>query len=663
MQTRTRSFVFVALVFLFIGLACNPFAVAVAPTSTPPSAPTVSPPVASPTTAAKATALPVPTTFTESTVKIDALYFLSGTPATGGTSAVQVTIRRAAQPGQLRVGFFEEEVGGTGSQWHATGWEAVILGSMLSGIEPTDYEFSFSVGGRIDGPSAGGLMTVGVLAALRGDSPRADATMTGTINPDGTIGPVGGIPQKLEGAAKKGKKLVLVPVGERFNYDMNKKQSVDVVQVGKSLGLEVREVSNIYDAYQQIVGKALPRATVSTSAPQFPSRAFDRLKAKTTEWYSRFMKERNQFLSAPKAIQQYLLADAQAADDLANKASKDLSQGLVAVAYFEIAQATTMERKLNIAGGMIQRYSDSGLNSALSYLQSTMSVQSELNAVVDQLQMLEPKTVSDVIAIFDAYSELGAAQGLIEVADGNLAYLAKNAASYTADELLVEMMNIAADYVAASDYVQLTRDATDVEMGFGVTPAPKPEKVMHVADALRRAAEANIALFEAIEIEDAARQYGLSADVVKSRLMAVDSDYLTVTASGYGLATLSKRLGEGPKAAAMVFGNSQNVYALSSGLIAKYYSLGAKMDKNMRIVSFEYDKALGEMLDFADQRARELINLCGDDIPIPAILYYENARANRRGSAQDQLTALNYYWQGAVLAQAEAFMSGKLSPK
>ena len=45
-----------------------------------------------------------------------------------------------------------------------------------------------------------------------GDQINADVTMTGTINPDGTIGPVGGIPFKIEGAAEAGKKVVLIVV-------------------------------------------------------------------------------------------------------------------------------------------------------------------------------------------------------------------------------------------------------------------------------------------------------------------------------------------------------------------------------------------------------------------------------------------------------------------
>ncbi len=70
--------------------------------------------------------------------------------------------------------------------------------------------------------------------------------MTGTVNPDGTIGPVGGIPHKIEGAAAAGKTLVLVPGGQRYDYDYAAGQSVDLVQVGQRLGIEVKLVPDIY---------------------------------------------------------------------------------------------------------------------------------------------------------------------------------------------------------------------------------------------------------------------------------------------------------------------------------------------------------------------------------------------------------------------------------
>src|SRR5690606_30237448 len=212
------------------------------PTEEAAQAPTPTPPTPAPTPTPEATATPEPS----GPVEVDALWFgFDGQQGIGGTSRVQVAIE-PNDVGDLRVGFFESEVGGTGPQWRTAGWMSVITASLLLGINPSQFEFSFDVAGRIDGPSAGALMTTAVLAGLLGDQIDPSMTMTGTINPDGTIGPVGGIPHKIAGAAEAGKTTVLVPAGQRFDYDYNAGQAVDLVQVGNQHGVEVILVPDIY---------------------------------------------------------------------------------------------------------------------------------------------------------------------------------------------------------------------------------------------------------------------------------------------------------------------------------------------------------------------------------------------------------------------------------
>jgi Lon-like protease len=66
---------------------------------------------------------------------------------------------------------------------------------------------------EIGGPSAGLMFTLGIIDKLR----PADLTGgkiiagTGTINDDGEVGPIGGIPQKLVGAKNAGAQIFLVP--------------------------------------------------------------------------------------------------------------------------------------------------------------------------------------------------------------------------------------------------------------------------------------------------------------------------------------------------------------------------------------------------------------------------------------------------------------------
>jgi uncharacterized protein len=93
----------------------------------------------------------------------------------------------------------------------------------LLGAEWDQYDYLVSFRSEstvIGGPSAGAVMTLALTTALHNvrdpdHAWRLDPTVagTGTINPDGTIGPVGGIPAKAEGAKEAGIKTFLYPAG------------------------------------------------------------------------------------------------------------------------------------------------------------------------------------------------------------------------------------------------------------------------------------------------------------------------------------------------------------------------------------------------------------------------------------------------------------------
>jgi len=63
----------------------------------------------------------------------------------------------------------------------------------------------------VDGQSAGAAMTVLLISALQGEKLNPDVIMTGTINPDMSIGMVGGITEKADAAGRYGAKIFLVP--------------------------------------------------------------------------------------------------------------------------------------------------------------------------------------------------------------------------------------------------------------------------------------------------------------------------------------------------------------------------------------------------------------------------------------------------------------------
>lgn len=66
----------------------------------------------------------------------------------------------------------------------------------------------------VDGPSAGAAITVALIATIRNQDLDPGVFMTGTINSDGSVGPVGGVPEKAIAAARNGSKIFYVPKGQ-----------------------------------------------------------------------------------------------------------------------------------------------------------------------------------------------------------------------------------------------------------------------------------------------------------------------------------------------------------------------------------------------------------------------------------------------------------------
>lgn len=153
---------------------------------------------------------------------------------------------------------------------------AQIAGKVL-GVDMSKYDVFIHVASdapTIGGPSAGGTMTVGIIAALKGWKLRDDVMMTGMINPDGSIGPVGGILEKAGAAHDAGMRIFLIPEGQRIQMVQHteKKQigplvqvtsesePVDVVKYAKDRwNLQVVEIKDIYDAIFYFTGHRIER--------------------------------------------------------------------------------------------------------------------------------------------------------------------------------------------------------------------------------------------------------------------------------------------------------------------------------------------------------------------------------------------------------------------
>jgi len=144
------------------------------------------------------------------------------------------------------------------------------------GLKGANVLFYVSTGGEgsveiqaIDGPSAGAATTIATVAALENKKVKDNVIITGTINEDGSIGPVGGVFEKAQAANENGAELFLVPQGQSvvtvynkvvrqvgpFQWVTYEPEQIDLNEYAENAGwgLKIQEISNIEEAIALMV--------------------------------------------------------------------------------------------------------------------------------------------------------------------------------------------------------------------------------------------------------------------------------------------------------------------------------------------------------------------------------------------------------------------------
>lgn len=137
----------------------------------------------------------------------------------------------------------------------------------VTGIDADEYDLTYTIESEeatlVGGPSAGASLAVATIAVLENKTLKKDVMMTGTINPDGTIGQVGAVLEKARAAKDVGATLFLVPLGESEQIFLKPEEKCVkragfifcettykqiTVNIGEDVGISVIEVETISDA-------------------------------------------------------------------------------------------------------------------------------------------------------------------------------------------------------------------------------------------------------------------------------------------------------------------------------------------------------------------------------------------------------------------------------
>src|SRR5579885_152062 len=158
----------------------------------------------------------------------------------------------------------------TGVDFQSSARTAVMVAQNVTGVDLSKKDVIFSISSAnnqdlqaVDGGSAGGAMTVLLISDLLGKPINHNVLMTGTIQPDGTIGPIGAAADKADAAGQFGAKTFLVPHGQALvsvhncsettegtityqTFTMEQKPLSPIMQ--SKYGMQVIEISTIQDA-------------------------------------------------------------------------------------------------------------------------------------------------------------------------------------------------------------------------------------------------------------------------------------------------------------------------------------------------------------------------------------------------------------------------------
>lgn len=132
---------------------------------------------------------------------------------TYGGSTLNVEVSQEPGSGQLKL---RKQFGDDIEDSAKNAYKYVKQNAAKYGLEKFDFtkidiDINITPAGKVDGPSAGGLMVTAIISALTGRSVSPGLAMTGEITMRGDILPIGGLKQKVMAAHRMGYKEVIFP--------------------------------------------------------------------------------------------------------------------------------------------------------------------------------------------------------------------------------------------------------------------------------------------------------------------------------------------------------------------------------------------------------------------------------------------------------------------
>ena len=599
---------------------------------------------------------------------VHAVWFSTG-KVSGGASPVTVKVE-PTPGGRPGVAVMEQYADGTGDMWQSAAWIAAFNASRMTGHALGDHEFTVKTGaGSIDGPSAGMLLTATMIALIRGDKVREDATMTGTVNPDGTAGPVGGIHQKMTGAKAEGKTRFGYPMGTRVSFDMETKRQGDVEDTAKLLGMEATELKDVHDAYELLTGKALPRQMVTEAQMALGPVAEAPLREKLVEVVDEIGAKAKQLTdSRPfknavvmRALQPLILA----LDATVKEAGDLAGQNSFALATLRLRQALAYLHMVEDSASLYELVLQKDYQGALDLTQRSAR---SLTDGVEGIKVLIDrhagvKTLGGQLNVINAlttyvnlaHSQSNSVRGLnLVIAELDALQQGGRLGSVAAlDQLFIKLRPPLQEMAIAKAQMDVVEDQLRAEQQEEGTPLlAAASKLQSLSSAYASASTAGLYVVDSVILDTGAKATGMSKAQYAQSFDRFEPMYGLAQTSQFLARVQDEELEANPKGAAMLqLAAGANAYNLTAELLNKYYNL----DMDSKTQQVAKPKVLRMQLESARRQARASAWSCTTKvgfIPTSARFYYQLALELASGKTDaDRLKSLGYFWASSFWSE------------
>ena len=581
----------------------------------------------------------------------------------GGSQAVAITLTA----GPAGTGMVSTPLAGT--HWLAELARARRIASGALGKQVDELSLAAAAAGPVEAGATATLVAGGLLAALTGAPIDPRTTVVGTLDPDGTIGPIAGLPSLVRDAIAHGKTRIGYPRGMRVVR--TPAGDIDVVALAKAHHGEAIELGDVHDAYQLLTRKQLP-APVPLAEADLALAADDRvaLDAAYRGWQARLASEWAALLQLeqagrpPPAIARMV----RLAHERSERAEVRRRAGQLVAALADVRAAWLEATVANTTAALVGTVAASQIDGAVAAI-IALDPGPRVRAAFDAAGALPPTTIGGHLAMLEALQAVLRGWALRETAADAVrattellgalrgkpvselgASATATAVADAAAPAVRAMLRAGAELTAAE---QVLARAPDRGVAYTCTPASMQQAVagltsLAVAE-LRDAETAGDPTRPRDALDDGARHRLAAREpgyAVAERLARGASDSLPVElVTAWGKDTCSAGL--------LQLASAALVNREAARLILRH-EVTAVVDAGNHAALLRALIASAQRAARARARAARIAT---GAVPLQARLAYQLAAVEATGSVDDQLDALAELWTATAIADAAILLA------